>query len=67
MAGAFLPTPDHRPFLYGRSLRSIPMRSMMRLAISSIEHSVVSIDGTPCLWNRFSALRTSNSHCAIDA
>ena len=42
----------------------MPLRSMMRLAISSIEHSVVLIVGTPCRWNRPSAARTSNSHCA---
>jgi hypothetical protein len=33
--------------LQGRSRRSMPLRSMMRLAISSIEHSVVSIAGMP--------------------
>ena len=31
----------------GRRRRSMPLRSIMRLAISSIEHSVVSIAGMP--------------------
>ncbi len=33
------------PARYGRSLRSIPVVFRMRLAISSMEHSVVSSEG----------------------
>jgi hypothetical protein len=49
----------NRDTAHGRSLRSMPMRSIIRLAISSIEHSVASITGTPYRWNKASALRTS--------
>jgi len=38
--------PAAGPPIHGRSLRSMPLLSMMRLAISSIEHSVVSMYGT---------------------
>src|ERR1700726_2766611 len=45
----------------GLSRRSMPVRSRIRLEISSIEHSVASMTGMPFLSNSDSAARTSKA------
>jgi hypothetical protein len=52
--------------IHGLIRRSIPVRSRMRLEISSIEHSVASMTGIPVRSNNDSAARTSNATCLED-
>ena len=58
---------DATNVLQGRTRRSMPVASRMRLEISSIEHSVVSMHGIPWRANIASAARTSNCTCWREA
>jgi len=56
-----------RRYLYGRTRRSTPVASRIRLEISSIENSVVSTCGMRYLENSAAAARSSKLTCCADA